>query len=696
MGTATFSGSYGHNMTLELRAERSGEPNIAGNSSNVHVTAYLHTNGYASMWGVTSDATITINGGGAIEHPVINIGTNSTQKIFDHTYTIGHNNDGTKTVGIKLSVGLNTGGYGSAMVAFDFRLPDIPRASSVSDMTGTLGSAMTININRKVSSFTHTVKYNFGALNGTIATGVGASVSWTPPLNLATAMPNKTSDWGNITVDTYNGSTKIGSATCRLTLNVPESMKPTFSGVTLSDTNTVVSNIVTTANTFVEILSNVKVAFNGAAGIQGSTITGYKAEMVGENQTITSDGGVFGLVKKSGEVTIRSSVQDSRGRWSDSKDTKVTFLEYTGPTALFVAERSGSARNTLTVTRTARISPLTVGDKQLNKMTITFKTRPMGATEWTTNNGSASGVWTTQSELIASPANLAGTFSGAQSWEVMMIVEDLFTTASYSYPVSTDKVLTSKTKDGIGIGKIREHGALDVAGEIYANNKPIQHHKLTNNDGTAILLTQGTDFNSVTTPGFYRCYNPLHAPTVGSLNGWKYLRVTKHDDQFLLQEVIDYRGGTPAFRIKDDNGDKDWKPWQYYAIQNKVAEFTAVNQTKVYSATLAGPYGLSLQARRVGNLVSVTLDSTIRSTDSRSGTASETIPVGWRPCKTEVIVSAGFAGGGTGTQMWTGESFCRLFYKTNGQIDFTIRASAQPLDVYASVTWITTDPFPSE
>ena len=56
-------------------------------------------------------------------------------------------------------------------------------------------------------------------------------------------MPNKTSDWGNITVDTYNGSTKIGSATCRLTLNVPASVKPTLSSVTLTDTNAAVKNL---------------------------------------------------------------------------------------------------------------------------------------------------------------------------------------------------------------------------------------------------------------------------------------------------------------------------------------------------------------------------------------------------------------------------------------------------------------------
>lgn len=682
MATATFSGSYGRNMTLELKAELTGQ-NIAGNYSSVHVTAYLHTNGYASMWGVSADATITINGGGAIEHPAINIGTNSAQKIWDHTYNVGHNDYGTKTVGIMLSVGLNAAGYGSAMVAFDYKLPDIPRASSVSDMTGTLGSAMTININRKVSSFTHTVKYNFGSLNGTIATGVDTSVSWTPPLDLAKAMPNRTSDWGNITVDTYNGSSKIGSTTCRLTLNVPESMKPTFSGVTLSDTNTVVSNIVTTANTFVEILSKVKVAFNGAAGIQGSTIAGYKAEMVGENQTITTDGGVFELVKKSGEITIRSSVQDSRGRWSDAKDTTVSFLEYFGPKAFFTAERSGSARTTLTVIRTAQIAPLTVGGKQLNKMTITFKTRPMGTTEWTTNNGLASGVWTTQSELTASAANLDGMFVGTQSWEVMMIVEDLFDKATYSYPVSTDEVLVAKTKDGIGIGKIREYGALDVAGEIYANNKPIQHHRLTNNDGTAILLTEGSDLNNATVPGFYNGSNLLHAPSTG----WNYIRVSRHTygDGYILQEAIDFNGVVSAFRIKFGG---TWKDWQYYAVQNNVANFTAVNQTKIYSKTIPLPWSSTGTLTRIGNQVQVTWNRAISNinTQCEYSKVNETIPSGYRPaCEVHMCLNGNVS---NSVNAWA-----ILHLETDGSINLTNAFTGNHVWT-GTTTYLTSDPFP--
>ena len=105
---------------------------------------------------------------------------------------------------------------------------------------------------------------------------------------------------------------------------------------------------------------------------------------------------------------------------------------------------------------------------------------------------------------------------------------------------------------------------------------------------------------------------------------------------------------------------------------------------------------MDLQARRVGNIVSVTLDATYRSTNSVSGAAAETIPSGWRPVKTEHIVSGMFAGGGSGTEMWTGKSLCHLTYLSNGSIKFTLRAAAQPVAVFASLTWITTDPFPAE
>ena len=121
----------------------------------------------------------------------------------------GHDDNGNKTVTIsfKVNININVGGYGSATVSLSIPLPQIKRASTISDVTGTLGSAMTLDISRKDSSYTHNLKYEFGKLSGTIATGVGTSCSWTPPLSLATAMPNRTSDWGQIVLETYSGST---------------------------------------------------------------------------------------------------------------------------------------------------------------------------------------------------------------------------------------------------------------------------------------------------------------------------------------------------------------------------------------------------------------------------------------------------------------------------------------------------------
>lgn len=696
MATATFSGQYGRNMSLELKAELTGQ-NIAGNYSSVHVTAYLHTNGYASMWGVSADATITINGGSAIEHPGINIGTNSAQKIWDHTYNVGHNNDGTKTVGVKLSVGLNTGGYGSAMVAFDYRLPDIPRASSVSDMTGTLGSAMTININRKVSSFTHTVKYYFGNLSGTIATGVGTSVSWTPPLNLATQIPSASSGWGNITVETYSGSSKIGTATCRLTLNVPDSVKPTLGSITLTDSNAVVKNLLNTANTFAEIVSDIKVAFNSATGVQGSTITDYHAEIVNKNQSTNANNGNLGLMKWNGSAQVKAWVVDSRGRSSNAVTMNITVLEYFLPTLTFTAVRGDTNQSSdkIVVSRTAKIAPLRIGNTQKNSFKLSFKTAPFGSTAYTADTGAGVNDKVTNT-LTNSKATLSGTFDIGKSYEVYGVLEDALTSSGTvkAPPVSPEKMVMGMAETAVSFGKYPENAnAVDSDWVYKYKNKEIQHHQLTANAGNVIILASGTDLNTVTETGFYCGENFLNKPTGTNTQRFTWIKVQCYDTgrTWVLQEAIDFNGKVSAYRVRIGG---NWNPWQYYAIQNTVAEFTAVNQTKVYKTTIRGPYGLNANATRCGNIVNLSINLVYTKAHKVSGKAAETIPVGWRPTTAQIITLTGHAGGGTGTQNWT-DSFADLHYETDGGINFTIITKAQPLGMMGSITWITTDPFPS-
>lgn len=689
MATAQFSGQYGHNMTLEVWSDWNRQ-DIASNSSTVNVQARLRTNGYASVWGVTAPVTVTVNGKSESSNATVNIGTNSSLLIFGKDYVVNHDGNGNKTVNISFKVDVNTGGYGSSTVSLSITLPQIKRASTISDVTGTLGSAMTLNINRKNSSFTHNLKYEFGSLSGTIATGVGTSVSWTPPLNLATAMPNRTSDWGQIVLETYSGSIKIGQTNCILTLNVPDSVKPTLGSITLTDSNATVKNLLNTANTFAQVMSNIQVTFNNASGAYGSTISSYRAEIVGKNQSTNSNNGSLGMMNFNGTVTIRATVTDSRGRTSNAVDVQATVINYFTPQISFTLQRSGSASTTLTVTRNARIAPLTVGGKQKNKMIISFKYKEHSATNYTTDTGSAGGTWTTIDNLTNSSANLAATFSTLKTYDIIGKIEDAFTSYEFLATVGTEKFPIAIRPDRIGFGKTPEKANIvDSSWEFYYNNKPIQHHRLSANDGSAILLSNGTDLNTVTESGFYRGYNLVNAPIAA---GWNYIRVSRHEGtSWIVQEAIGYTGSVSAFRVKADNS---WKAWKQYAIQNSVAEFTAVNQTKTYSTTLAGPYGFGIAVVRSGNIVTATMDYVHSSNTNWNGKASETIPVGWRPVSQAIIHCIGEGGGGTGAVLFNG-SYVHLAYKPDGSISGRIKLDNSPLWFGASVSWVTADPFPA-
>ena len=692
MATATFSGQYGHNMTLEVWSDWNRQ-DIGSNSSTVNVQARLRSNGYASVWGVTAPVTVTVNGNSESSNATINIGTNSSLLFYGKDFVVPHNSDGTKTVGIKLSIGLNVGGYGSSMVAFDLPLPTIARASTGSVTSTELGQTATINIDRKSSSFKHTLRYDWNGRTGTIASNVDTSYRWTLPLDFASAIPNATSSWGRVFIDTYNGGTKIGTKEATFNANVPASIKPTLGSITLTDSNTTVKNLLGKANTFVQVMSNIQVAFNNASGSYGSTISSYRAEIVGKNQSTNTNNGLLGIMNFNGTVTIRASITDSRGRTSNTVDVQATVINYFTPQLSFSARRSGSTSTTVTVTRNARIAPLTVGGSQKNRMTISFKYKEHSASSYTNDTGSASGTWTTMSELVNSSANLGASFSVLKSYDLIGVISDNFTSYEYKISLGTESYPLAIRPDRIGFGKTPEQGdVVDSAWRFYYNNKSIQHHKLTSDDGRSPYNYSGTvDLNTKTVNSFFSCNQPVNGPIVGTGHTEFYVAVYSESDTFLSQQAIQKNSGRMFTRTCHNGA---WTNWIEYAPLNSVVQFTAVNQTRVYTATINGPYGLNAKATRCGNIVNFSIDVIYWNTHQVAGKAKETIPVGWRPTTSQSITLTGHAGGGAGTQNWA-DSFADLKYNIDGSIDYTIVTKANPLGMLGSITWITTDPFPA-
>lgn len=553
---------------------------ISANTSTINWQLTVSRYTYYHTFNKQGDSTLSLTLDGQNVHS-----SNPVWEVWDGevtlasgSSTISHNSDGRKTLPFSCTFNPNNGLHGTITVSGNLGLTAIPRSSSVSVSAGVIGSAVTININRQSSSFKHTVRYAWAGKSGTIASNVDTSATWTIPLDFANDIPNSASGTGTIFVDTYSGSTKTGTQSTTFTASVPANIKPTFSGVTLSDLNGAAQNLIPNSDTFIQVISNIKVAFNGAVGSYGSSITGYYAEIIGKNQSTSSNGGSLGIMNYHGAIKIRASVSDSRGRWSNTKEVSVTVLEYFAPALSFSIARTGSTSSTLTVTRNAKIAPLAVSGSQKNSMRLTFKVARLGTNSYTVDNGPATGSWTSISSLVNSQANLAGNYLANQSWVVIGTLEDKFTRSDFMVNVATESVVLSYDRSGVGVNKIREQGALDVKGSIYADNKPIQQHQLTRNNGISILTKESLD--NVLKNGMYYSHSAPDRPR--NQNGWLLVQV--YDDaQYIVQTYWTATTETMLVRYRMDNRWGDWKeiatkddlqkytqgtPWQNLTLQN--------------------------------------------------------------------------------------------------------------------------------
>lgn len=456
------------------------------------------------------------------------LSNNSEIQLIDRTITVQHADDGTGVFVVRAHFN-GSGGYspgnldiGSQTIA----LTTIPRGSTVSVSDGVIGKQVDISIDRKIDGATHTLRYSWYNKQGKIADNVGTSYKWTIPEDFADDIPNSTSGWGTIYVDTYINGKFIQTQSTVLTASIDTNLlKPYFKGFTLEDANTATQRVIPEKTHFVSIMSLVKVTFNGAQAQHGASITGYYAEIVGDNNSVTENGGVLRevSVNQDTEMTLRGRVQDSRGIWSDWIDTKITFLFYFSPALRFEVKRSGFKSDTLTIKRYAKIAPLSVNGIQRNVMKLTFSTAKVGMDNFVVDNGRAGGEWSSISELNASSANLGNTYPADTSYIVKGKLEDSFSITEFQATAPTDRVVMTYDKSGVGIGKYRERGALDVDGDIYANNSPIQQYQLTSDNGAPKWVDGkpvAKNANLIDQPGQY--YLDPSAP--GNPSGqWGYL-----------------------------------------------------------------------------------------------------------------------------------------------------------------------------
>lgn len=494
-----------------------------------------------------------------------------TVELIDQTITVRHADDGSGVFSVRAHFN-GSGGWSPVNLDIgnqQITLTTIPRGSSVRVSDGFIGNQVDISIDKKVGSATHTLRYSWYNKQGKIADNVGTSYKWTIPEDFANDIPNSTSGRGTIYVDTYINGNFIQTQSTTFTASViTNNMKPSLTGFTLTDANPVSQRVIPESTHFVSIMSLVKVTFNGAQAKSGATIAGYYAEIVGANNSVTENGGVLRevSVNKDTEMTLRGRVLDSRGIWSDWVETKLMFLFYFSPALRFEVKRSGKKLDILTIKRFAKIAPLTVNGVQKNTMKLTFTTRKFGSYTEVLDNGQAGGSWSQVSEFNASDANLGNSYPADTSYIVTGKLEDEFTSTSFQVTVPTDEVIMTYDRQGVGIGKYRERGALDVAGDIYANNSQIQQYQLTNSSG-------GPKWNVYDANRFYLPGQYILGPSApGNPNGqWGFLfhyGYNGNNAEGTKEAIQTFWSNDGHLFVRHHRWSEiidDWEPWKEFA-----------------------------------------------------------------------------------------------------------------------------------
>ena len=461
-----FSTTVNH-YTLELTVVEDST-NTTANTSAVSYTLKLKSGGYDfAQYGV--GASVSLNGAQVAYRdrysaPQLSISTYSSITLLSGTTTIAHNSDGTKTIAVAATLDMAKAYYTPGPMSISgqsMTLTTIPRATApVVSGAATMGQAKTISLSPASSSFTHTLLYSFRSASGTIASDVKSSVSWTPPLSLASQVPDATSGTATITCHTYSSGTLIGTKTTTVTLQVPSSVVPTISGVTLSDAT---SGIAAQFGTYVQSKSALKVQIS-ASSQYGATIRSYSTTVLGT--TYTGSSVTTSPLGQSGTVEVSIKVTDSRGRTATTTRS-ISVIAYSAPRITsFSADRVDSSGNAddegthLKVTLALSISP--VGNKNTKQYKLLYKRK--SDTSYTALQTTTPSDYS-YSGTLTFTASSYPEFSSDYGYDIRLQVSDYFTSVNSDDELQTAAVWLDLniSGKGVGIGKVSEKDAMEVA-----------------------------------------------------------------------------------------------------------------------------------------------------------------------------------------------------------------------------------------
>ena len=466
---------------------------IENNTSRVYWWVGIRSNTqYHNHQGLSEHYRVVVNGSTVHDaNHTVSCGSGQTVGIADGYTTVSHNADGSKSISVSASFSCDNTNYYAPRTggcSGNVTLTTIPRASSISIDSPSIECGNTININGSSASknFTHKI---YATWNGikielvTISSGTTTpSFSYTIPTAWEKDLPNLTSGIATFTLETFSGSTSVGSKSVNATIKVRSSVVPSIDSIKVTDANSVCAEI----GQIVQSQSRLKFAIT-YSGAQGSTVTSVSTKF--EGQTYNGSSFTTGIVQGSGSISYTTTIYDSRGR-SSQVSGNITVSAYSYPSLTNVsAKRSDSNYVVDEASGTYALLHFKVGFTSLSNKNVTsfyIQYRASGASSWTKIN-SWDNNYTLEQDYKA--GNLFT--STTSTYEIAFGVKDSFM-SDYSWKVVTvtpTYTLINFGKDGKSLTLFGQDGnsanTLTINGDLAINSVK------ENTSSTKLLVANG-------------------------------------------------------------------------------------------------------------------------------------------------------------------------------------------------------------
>lgn len=473
---------------LEIRQQ---SQSIANNTSTVYYRLYIQGKGGYGFWNKyhTGKTNVVINGSTVHSQSGrdFDIRNGRIQQLASGTTTVKHNEDGSKSFSFSASLWSSSA---TGSISGNFTLSKIPRKSDfyVKNENGSgitrfyAGDKIKVEINKKVSSFTHTLSIKYlGKEETLISKTSSTNIYYTDSDKIMKKyMQNLRSMPIDFVLYTYDGNTRIGYVVKRLTIDVPSPAGPEINSVNVTEANQNKINIIG-ETPFYQLLSDLNVITN-ASSKYGASIKNISVSL--GNLTRAGSNVVLENINLKGNQNIKVTVKDSRG-FSASTTKTVNLSPYNLPNiSFFNAYRTetntkyASARISLTSTVIENKNPLDVKVDVAEKDTNSWR----NVYSATVGNGA-----------FNSTISLGGDFDDFKAYDVRLSIADKFKRhqAISSIPTTSQSLVIGANKPVVGVGKVPEiDKGLEVDGivKINSDQRNALYVDSLSSDGTLIML----------------------------------------------------------------------------------------------------------------------------------------------------------------------------------------------------------------